>query len=296
MTEKTKSRVIVGMPAYNEAKYIGSVILETRQYADEVIIVDDGSRDATARIASLAGATVVSHGQNRGYGHSIRSLIDGARQKNADVLVILDADSQHNPNEIPRLVEAIAEGADIVIGSRELEGNKNAGYRRAGQKVLTHMTGIASRQKLTDTESGFRAFSRKALDTLELKETGMAISSETISEAAAKGLKIIEVPISVAYGKDSSTLNPIAHGVGVFNRILVMISERRPLLFFSIFGGLALAAGLATGIMVLNLYYSSSSVFATGLALISMLFITIGMLTIFTGIILSVLVRRIGNR
>jgi glycosyltransferase involved in cell wall biosynthesis len=292
----SQPRIIVGMPAYNEARYIGSVILQARQHADEVIVVDDGSADNTTSVARLAGATVVRHEKNEGYGSTIRRLLSEARQRRADILVVLDADAQHNPDEIPRLVEGITGGADIVIGSREMQANKIAGYRRLGQRFLSRMTGIASRKRLSDTESGFRAYSRKAMDTLELKETGMAVSSEIISEAAGKGLEIGEVPISVSYEGDSSTLNPVKHGVGVFNRILVMISERRPLLFFSMFGGIFLAIGLAAGIMVIRIYYFGPNLFATGLALVSILFITVGTLAVFTGILLNVLVRRLNSQ
>jgi glycosyltransferase involved in cell wall biosynthesis len=296
MSQPPRVKVIVGMPAYNEAKYIGSVVLQARQHADEVIVVDDGSSDRTAGVARLAGATVVRHEYNEGYGVTIRNLIEEAKRRNADILVILDADSQHNPDEIPRLVEGITGGADIVIGSREMQKNKIAGYRRLGQKVLSRLTRVASGKRLTDTESGFRAYSRKAMAVLELKENGMAISSEIISEAVSRGLEIGEVPISISYTGDGSTLNPVRHGLGVFNRIMVIISERRPLLFFSLFGSIFLAIGLAAGIMVIRIYYFGANVFATGIALVSILFITVGMLTVFTGIMLNVLIRRIDNR
>jgi glycosyltransferase involved in cell wall biosynthesis len=259
------------------------------------VVVDDGSTDATDSIASLAGATVVRHELNQGYGRSIRTLLEEAKKRDVDILVVMDADAQHNPDEIPRLIEGIRGGADIVIGSRAMQENKIAGYRRLGQKVLSRMTGFASRQHLTDTESGFRAYSRRAINALELKETGMAVSSEIISEAAAKGLKIAEVPISVAYTGDGSTLHPVKHGLGVFNRILVMISERRPLLFFSLFGAISLAIGLAAGITVIWIFYFGSNALATGLAMVSILLVTIGILTIFTGIILNVLAKRINT-
>jgi glycosyltransferase involved in cell wall biosynthesis len=295
MSQPARTGTIVGMPAYNEARYIGSLVLQAKHYADEIIIVDEGSTDATANIASLAGATVVRHELNQGYGQTIRSLLAEAKKRDVAILVVMDADSQHNPDEIPRLIEGIKGGADIVIGSREMQANKIAGYRRLGQKVLSRMTGFASRQRLKDTESGFRAYSRRAINALELKETGMAVSSEIISEAASKGLKIAEVPISVAYTGDGSTLHPVKHGLGVFNRILVMISERRPLLFFSILGGILLVIGLGTGIRVLLVYYYGANLFAMGLAMVSILFVTIGILTVFTGIILNVLSKRINT-
>jgi glycosyltransferase involved in cell wall biosynthesis len=296
MRQPARTGIIVGMPAYNEAKYIGSVILQAKRFADEVVVVDDGSTDSTASIARLAGATVVRHDYNQGYGSTIRTLLNEAKKRDAAILVILDADSQHNPDEIPRLVEGIKGGADVVIGSREMQKNKIAGYRRLGQKVLSRMTGLASRQRLTDTESGFRAYSRKAIDTLELKETGMAVSSEIVSAATSRGLEIAEVPISVTYTGDGSTLNPVKHGLGVLNRILVIISERRPLLFFSLFGGISLAIGLAAGATVIWIFYFGANALATGLAMVSILFVTIGMLTLFTGIILNVLIKRINHK
>jgi hypothetical protein len=158
------------------------------------------------------------------------------------------------------------------------------------------MTKVASGQRLSDTESGFRAYSRKAIATLELKETGMAVSAEIISAATARGLIIAEVPVSVSYTGDGSTLNPVKHGLGVLNRILVMISERRPLLFFSVFGGLFLAMGLAAGGVVIWIFYFGANALATGLAMVSILFVTIGMLTIFTGIILNVLMKRVNQK
>jgi len=296
MNQSPHPKVLVGMPAYNEGKYLGSLILQARQHADEVIVVDDGSTDHTAKVAELAGAKVVRHGENKGYGMAIRTILAEAKKQNADVLVILDADSQHNPEEIPSLIRAVSEGFDVVIGSRATQKRAIAPYRRLGQGVLSRLTSVASGKKLSDTESGFRAYSRKALTTLELKETGMAVSSEIVSEAAAKGLKITEVPISVTYTKDGSTLNPIRHGVGVLNRIMVMISERRPLLFFGFFGGIFLVLGIAAGVGVIWAFYFGSGVLATGTALISMLLVTIGLLSIFTGVILNVMVKRISGK
>jgi glycosyltransferase involved in cell wall biosynthesis len=294
MDKSSQPKILIALPAYNEANYIGSVVLEAKQYADEVIVIDDGSTDRTARIAGLAGATVVSHGENKGYGMAIQSLLAEAARRSPDILVLLDADAQHNPEEIPLLIKAVSEGADLALGSRKMQSGNIPSYRHFGQKILSYFTRILSKSKLSDTETGFRAFSRKAIASLELKEKGMAISAETISAASAKGLKVAEVPVSAIYTKDGSTLNPVKHGLGALQRIMVMISERRPLLFFGIFGGIFIILGIIAGIMVVQTLFAVQ-VLQTGTALVSMLLITIGMLSISTGMILDVLARRIGR-
>jgi len=293
--ESARPSVIIATPAYNEEKYIGGIVLLAKQYADEVIVVDDGSRDRTARIAELAGASVVRHEKNQGYGSTIQSIFAEAKKRNPDVLVILDADSQHNPDEIPSLVSEINNGSDVAIGSRVMQDNVIPLYRRIGQKFLARLTNIASRQRVSDTESGFRAYSRKAIRELELKEKGMAVSSEIVSDAARKELIIAEVPISVTYTKDSSTLNPLQHGLSLLNRIVVMISERRPLLVFGIIGSICIILGIFIGIMVFQAL-QVHQILQVGSALVSMLLITIGVLSISTGLILSVLVRRIDRK
>ena len=197
MNESTRPKIIVAMPAYNEEKYIGSIVLQAQQYADEVVVVDDGSTDRTSKVAKLAGATVIEHGENKGYGAAIQSILAQAKKRNPDILVLIDADSQHDPEEIISLTKGISEGFDLVIGSREISRNVIPFYRRIGQKVLLYFTRILSRKKLSDTESGFRAFSRKAIAVLEPKEKGMAISAEIVSEATAKGLRVTEVPIDL---------------------------------------------------------------------------------------------------
>ena len=289
--KRQKIRVLAGIPAYNEARYIGSVVLQARQYVDEVIVVEDGSTDNTARVAELAGATVIRHNQNRGYGAAVRSILAEAKKRNPDVLVLLDADSQHNPNEIPALIEPVSEGFDLVIGSREAQKDKTPRYRRIGQKVVLHSTRLASKANISDSECGFRAFSKRAISELELKASGMAVSAETIVRAVEKNLRITEVPISNIYTMDGSTLNPIRHGIDVLSRIIVMISERRPLLLFGLVGGILLVAGLIIGVRVLNIAATKGAL-AIGSTVLTTLLIIAGISSIFTGIILNTLSRR----
>ena len=286
-----KISVLAGIAAYNEARYVGSILLQARQYVDEIIVVDDGSTDNTARVAELGGATVIRHAANRGKGTAIQSILAEAKKRNPDVLVLLDADSQHDPNEIPALIKPISEGFDLVIGSREAQKDKTPRYRRIGQKVLLRSTRLASKTNISDSESGFRALSPKAINELELKETGFAIESEMITSAADKKLRISEVPISNIYTMDGSTLNPIRHGIEVLSRVIAMISQRRPLFFFGLAGGLLLLAGLITGIRVLNIAATKGDL-AIGSTILTTLFIIAGISSIFTGIILNALSRR----
>lgn len=281
-------KIMAAMPAYNESKYIGTMVLDTRQYADAVVVIDDGSNDDTSKIASLAGAEVIKHPYNKGYGAAILTIFAEARQRDPDILVILDADTQHNPREIPNLIQPILNGYDVVIGSRKKQSAKIPFYRRLGQKVILSSVNILSKSDLSDSECGFRAFSRKAIASLDLKESGMAISAETVAEALRLNLKITEVPISITYGKDSSTLNPVSHGLSVITRIVVMISEQRPLFFFGLAGIILMLCGLGAGFFTLRLY-SHSGVISVGWSLMAMFLIVLGILSFFNGLTLHAL-------
>jgi len=187
---------------------------------DEVLVVDDGSTDDTVEVATAAGAVVVSHEVNKGYGAAIRTCFNYARENNFDVMVILDGDGQHDPSCIPDFINVMKTSeADVVIGSRFLVKNKLSPiprYRIAGMKVLnlfTRLHGI----KTTDSQSGYRAYSRRAIEKIKITNPDMGVGSEILTQVKKFSLKLVEIPITVRYDIDGGTLakNPVSHGIGV---------------------------------------------------------------------------------
>jgi len=219
------SRVVVALPAYNEEKYIAGVVGRATRYADRVFVLDDGSTDETTWRAIGAGAEVIQHLENKGYGATIQDILSSVRGSEFDVLVIMDSDTQHDATDIPKLVKAIEDGYDLAIGCRA--GRDVPFYRRVGGTILSVFTWILSGVRVRDSQCGFRAYSKKAVGKICPKENGMAVSSEIVALANWSRLKIIEVPILVRYTEGSSTHNPVKQGFYTLWRIVVMIVRRR---------------------------------------------------------------------
>ena len=211
------------IPAFNEEKSIANVIKETQKYTDDILVIDDGSTDKTSQISADNGAYTIKHPTNMGKGVALKSGFDYIKDLNYDIIITIDADNQHNPNEIPKLIEAINNGADFVNGSRYMNGpeENTPAYRRIGQQVLDIATNITTGLKITDSQSGFRAFNKKTCKCFKFRDTGFGIESEMLADAAEAKLKIVEVPITVRYDVDGSTKNPVSHGVGVLIKIII---------------------------------------------------------------------------
>jgi glycosyltransferase involved in cell wall biosynthesis len=294
---EVKPFVVVGIPAFNEEKTVARVVLQSQSYADKVVVCDDGSTDLTPAIAERLGAIVVRHERNLGYGSAIQSLFEQARSLNADILVTLDADGQHEPREIPQVIRPIVEEeADIVVGSRLVDTRLSATmpwYRRAGVKLLTKLTnGGAAQNSVKDAQSGFRAYNRKSIDELVVFEDGMGVSSEILINARKQRLRICEVSTSCKYdnGVRTSTRNPVRHAVDVIASIIKLVVEDRPLIMLGVPGILSLAAGIFFGVWMLQLYASEHRIM-TNVALASIAFIIIGLFFAFTAITLYAIAR-----
>ena len=291
-----KPFVVAAIPAYNEEKTIARVVLEAQRFVDKVVVCDDGSSDLTADIAERVGADLVRHEKKLGYGAAIQSLFKWAKRANADIMVTLDGDGQHDPNEIPVLAEPVLKGkADIVVGSRFLgEIEKKNGmpkYRRLGIKVITRLTGAASDKRFSDAQSGFRVYGRRALEDLRLFEDGMGVSVEALIEARKQGLTVAEVPAGCDYhGVEPSTRSPLRQGMSVVMSIVRLVVEDKPLLSLGLPGVVSLLVGVLFGVWMLQIYALERRI-VTNIALASMAFILIGFFTLSTAITLYAISR-----
>jgi glycosyltransferase involved in cell wall biosynthesis len=278
--------VLVAIPAHNEDRFIGSLVLKLRAQDRLVLVIDDGSTDATAALAEAAGATVVRHASNLGKTAAVESAFEHARTAGVEALVLLDGDSQHDPADLDSLLEPVLSGqADMVVGSR-FAGiqSRIPRWRVAGQHALTLATNLGSGLSLSDSESGFRAFSKRAIDEMRFRGSGFAIEPETQFAAKLRGWKVAEVPIHVHY-EQAMKRNPVWHGFGQLDNILRLIAQHRPLLFFGVPGVAILIAGLLLGFSVVRIYEATLQL-AVGYALITLLLVIVGMLAVFVGIML----------
>jgi len=277
---------LVCIPAYNEEEHIEDVIKKSLSHVDQVIVCDDGSTDNTAKIAKDAGAIVISQ-KNQGYGAAIATLFDYARRENTQIMITLDGDGQHNPDQIPLLIDIITtHNVDVVIGSRFLDDTtKTSGYRKTGIKIITSASNYGTNFKVTDSQSGFRAYSKDAIDAIHPTEQGMAVSTEILLKISNKGLSLAEVPITISYNGDTSEQHSAPHGVSVLMNTLKYVSIKHPIKFYGIPGLALIVAGIILGGIFLDAYLNQQVVFYGSLLGSVVMFLLGAMLTV-TSIIL----------
>ena len=282
--------ILACLPAFNEEGVIGNLIKKIIPLVDSVVVCDDGSTDLTSKESQDAGAFVIQHPQNKGKGAALQSLFDFARHSNADVIVTIDGDGQFLPEEIPKLTEDIENGkSDIVIGYRFETEKDMPSYRKIGNKVLDELSKTASNLNLRDTQSGFRAYSKKAIEKIDFKNNGFVADSEILIDASTKDLTISEQHVTVLYntGTRTSTQNPIRHGSSVLISLLEMVLMKRPLTFLGIPGLIMSVIGIITSSLTL-ISFNETGYFSIPLTLLSIVLFTVGvMLVLVSGILFS---------
>ncbi len=284
-------KVTIGIPAYNEEKNIASIIVKLKKISSKIIVCNDGSTDSTGLIAKELGAIVISHQKNLGYGAGIKSIFLKAKEIGTEVLVTLDADGQHDVNEIDKLLKPITDDkCDIVIGSRFLGETENVpSYRKLGINVITKLTNASIKKNLTDSQSGFRAYNKKVIEQIPLSESGMGVSTEILIKASSKEFRIAEVPITISYGGDTSTHNPVTHGTSVIFSTIKYTSIEHPLKFYGIPSVILLIIGTVLTYFAIE-YYVEFGRLNTNLTVVSAGVVLVGIVLLITAILLYSLV------
>jgi glycosyltransferase involved in cell wall biosynthesis len=282
---------VIGIPAFNEEKNIASIIMKLKKVTDHIIVCNDGSTDMTEEISKKLDVVVINHSRNMGYGSAIRSIFLKAKELQADILVTFDADGQHRVEDIQSVTQPIIDNkADIVIGSRFLENKSDIPeYRKLGIKIITKITNSSLKEKLTDSQSGFRAYSKNVLKNITPSESGMGVSTEILIKASNAGHKIAEVPITIMYGSDTSTHNPVSHGTSVLFSTIKFTSIEHPLKFYGIPAIIFLGIGFVFMLWTFQTYAVEKEII-TNVALIGIGSLVIGIVFLLSAILLYSLV------
>ena len=281
-------KIAVGLPAYNEEKNIASIITKLEKISDTIIVCNDGSSDLTGKIASKMGAVTINHEKNLGYGAAICSLFLKAKDLDVDVLVTFDADGQHDVLDIQKVIDPIVEKkADLVIGSRFLDSSPDniPSYRKTGIQIITKLTNTSLKEKIKDSQSGFRAYSKEVLSKITPSDRGMGVSSEILIKASNNDFRITEIPINISYEGDTSTHHPISHGTAVTLSTLKFISIEHPLKFYGLPGIIFLTLGVFFTIWTLQLFSETREI-VTNVALIGVGSLIFGIMLTMSAIIL----------
>lgn len=197
------------IPAYQESRAIDQVIRIAQKYCTHVVVVDDGSTDNTGKIAQDNGATVLRHPTNLGKGAALRTGFDYTVKKQYDIMITLDGDLQHNPHSIPRFLDKIKQGYDIIVGSRYQTQSEDMPFaRKLSNLITTTVLRVFFKVPVTDSQSGYRAFKRRVLETIPVRDNGFAAETEILIDAQRAGFLISEVPIATSYGDEKSKIRP----------------------------------------------------------------------------------------
>jgi|TARA_B110000014_G_C20113514_1_gene587315 glycosyltransferase involved in cell wall biosynthesis len=290
-------KITIGIPAFNEEKNLGKIINELKKKYDSIIVCDDGSTDSTYEILENLNVEVIRHKKNMGYGAAINSIFKKSVEMKSDILVTFDADGQHRIEDIERLIEPILEDlSDVVIGSRFLDDKtKIPGYRKFGIKIITKVTNASIKNKITDSQSGLRAYNKNVLNQISPSDLGMGISTEILIKASSKELRIVEVPIEIIYADNTSTHNPVSQGTSVLVSTIKFTSIEHPLKFYGIPSIIFLIIGSIFSYMGIQ-FYSEVGRLNTNITLIAGGAILIGIVLLISAILLFSLVNVVRER
>ena len=280
--------ILTCIPAFNEGKVIDEVIKKCLKFSDQVVVCDDGSTDDTYEIADAAGAHVIRHDVNIGKGEALRTLFKFAIHSKNDIIVTIDGDGQFLPEEIPKLVSDIEEKkSDIVIGYRFDDATDMPNYRRFGNKMLDKMANMVTELSVSDTQSGYRAYSKDIIGKLNFNIKGFGADVEILIDAANKGFRISEQKVTVIYntGSDTSTKNPISHAGEVVTTILERIAIKSPLKYLGIPGIVAIVLGIYFALDVF-ITYNDTGYFSLPFTLIGATFLVLGLILFLMAIML----------
>ena len=276
------------IPAFNAENQISDVIKKSLNYVDKVLVCDDGSTDNTFENAKLTGAYVLKHEKNLGKGAALKTLFTKAKELNADIIITIDADGQFLPVEMVRLIEPIQNNNfDLVIGNRFLDKKEMPSYRKAGNRILDSFTKLAADLPFEDTQSGFRSYSKTALEKISFSSNGFGVDSEILIDAVNKNLKITEKYVTVIYntGEKTSTKNPISHSVGVLASIIELIAINHPLRYLGIPGLIFLVIGIAYSIIAITLF-NDTRYFSIPSTLLALGSLVIGLMLLLMSVVL----------
>jgi len=281
------------IPTFNEEGVIEKVIEKTLHHVDKVIVCDDGSSDNTVQKAKDAGAHVLIHEKNLGKGAAMKTLFEYVKKNQADIIVTIDGDGQFLPEEIPQLIIPILEKkADIVIGYRFEDNEEMPAYRKFGNKMLDKMTNLATDLPFRDTQSGFRAYTKNAIEQIEFITNGFGADSEILVSASKKGLKISERKVTVLYdtGSKTSTKNPISHTTGVISSLIELIALQKPLRYLGIPGIVLLIIGVIYSGVVIAIF-NETRFFSVPSTLVALGSLMVGLILLLTSLVLFVIIR-----
>ena len=285
-------KVVVTIPAYNEAKTIGLLIKKIRavmkktRYPYSLIVVDDGSSDNTSEISRKAGAMVIVQPMNYGLAETFRTEIEESLKRGADAIVHMDADGQYLPEEIPKLLRELENGNDIVLGSRFMGKIEEMPLiKRLGNRVFSRVVSRIAGIRISDTQTGFRAFKRKVAEDLKIV-SNHTYTQEQIIRAVRHKFIVKEVPIYFAKrdGKSRLISNPFEYAAKAIINLIRVYRDFEPLRFFGIWGGMALFLGFVLGLYLVYFQFFEEGAFRhLGLMMFDILVLSIGLQLVMFG-------------